>query len=70
MWEWVSERDLPGSAKAVIEKCEGYYDPKEYALFRARAHQENDEIEGAILWQRIAETIDEINKHTGKGKPN
>lgn len=66
----ISEKDIYRSAKAVIDKCEGHHDAKEYALFRVRKLYDDGDVEGAAVWQNIANAIDEINNMTGKGKPN
>lgn len=66
----ISKIDIYRTAKITIDKCEGHYDPKEYATFRsAQLHQEGD-IEGSALWLEIANAIGELLEKEFKGKLN
>jgi len=57
----VSEIDIFRSANEVIKKCGNIDDSKEYANSKIKMLHERGDIEGTVVWTRIAKAIKILN---------
>jgi hypothetical protein len=56
----VSEIDIYRSANAVIRKCGRRHNPKYYAQSKMSQLYDKGDTEGATIWARITNAIDEL----------